>query len=92
MMDLMNVGNDIQEFLRRSCNVPDDKDEEELMDELDALEARFLQHLQDMLHQPADPTLGGWVCSKLSANTFCEEDENCVNGNIHANVEGSTSN
>ncbi|VAH12039.1 unnamed protein product [Triticum turgidum subsp. durum] len=39
MMDLMDVSNEIQETLCRSYNVPDDIDEEELMGELDALEA-----------------------------------------------------
>ncbi|KAL6125493.1 hypothetical protein ACLB2K_073550 [Fragaria x ananassa] len=39
MMDLMDVSNEIQETLGRSYSVPDDIDEEELMDELDALEA-----------------------------------------------------
>ncbi|KAI6670042.1 hypothetical protein NL676_004927 [Syzygium grande] len=39
MMDLMDVSNEIQETLGRSYNVPDDIDEDELLDELDALEA-----------------------------------------------------
>ncbi|KDP30308.1 hypothetical protein JCGZ_18215 [Jatropha curcas] len=39
MMDLMDMSNEIQETLGRSYNVPDDIDEEELMGELDALEA-----------------------------------------------------
>ncbi|GFP88842.1 charged multivesicular body protein 5 [Phtheirospermum japonicum] len=39
MMDLMDVSNDIQESLGRSYNVPDDIDEDELLGELDALEA-----------------------------------------------------
>ncbi|KAK4757990.1 hypothetical protein SAY87_019291 [Trapa incisa] len=39
MMDLMDVSNEIQETLGRSYNVPDYIDEEELMGELDALEA-----------------------------------------------------
>ncbi|KAL6129607.1 hypothetical protein ACLB2K_072957 [Fragaria x ananassa] len=39
MMDLMDVSNEIQETLGRSYSVPDDIDEEELMGELDALEA-----------------------------------------------------
>ncbi|EEF43756.1 vacuolar protein sorting-associated protein 60.1 [Ricinus communis] len=39
MMDLMDVSNEIQETLGRSYNIPDDIDEEELMGELDALEA-----------------------------------------------------
>uniref|UniRef100_A0A2P2JZX4 Charged multivesicular body protein n=1 Tax=Rhizophora mucronata TaxID=61149 RepID=A0A2P2JZX4_RHIMU len=39
MMDLMDVSHEIQETLGRSYNVPDDIDEEELMGELDALEA-----------------------------------------------------
>ncbi|KAJ0985028.1 hypothetical protein J5N97_003384 [Dioscorea zingiberensis] len=39
MMDLMDVSAEIQESLGRSYNVPDDIDEEDLMGELDALEA-----------------------------------------------------
>ncbi|BAD45514.1 putative CGI-34 protein [Oryza sativa Japonica Group] len=39
MTDLMDVSNEIQESLGRSYNIPDDVDEEELMGELDALEA-----------------------------------------------------
>lgn len=39
MMDLMDVSNEIQETLGRSYNVPDDIDEDDLMGELDALEA-----------------------------------------------------
>ncbi|KAK4746881.1 hypothetical protein SAY87_025918 [Trapa incisa] len=39
MMDLVDTSNEIQETLGRSYNVPDDIDEEELMGELDALEA-----------------------------------------------------
>ncbi|XP_059665877.1 vacuolar protein sorting-associated protein 60.2-like [Cornus florida] len=39
MMDLMDVSNEIQESLGRSYSVPDDIDEEDLMGELDALEA-----------------------------------------------------
>eukprot|EP00271_Cylindrocystis_brebissonii_P012958 TRINITY_DN3247_c0_g1_i1.p1 TRINITY_DN3247_c0_g1~~TRINITY_DN3247_c0_g1_i1.p1 ORF type:complete len:256 (-),score=69.09 TRINITY_DN3247_c0_g1_i1:84-851(-) len=39
MMDLMDYSNDIQESLGRSYGVPDDIDDEELMGELDALEA-----------------------------------------------------
>jgi charged multivesicular body protein 5 len=39
MMDLMDVSNEIQETLGRSYSVPDDIDEEDLMGELDALEA-----------------------------------------------------
>ncbi|KAL6989191.1 hypothetical protein U1Q18_014944 [Sarracenia purpurea var. burkii] len=39
MMDLMDVSHEIQETLGRSYNVPDDIDEEDLMGELDALEA-----------------------------------------------------
>ncbi|MBA0725583.1 hypothetical protein Golax_022158, partial [Gossypium laxum] len=39
MMDMMDVSNEIQETLGRSYNVPDYVDEEELMSELDALEA-----------------------------------------------------
>ncbi|KAJ9546016.1 hypothetical protein OSB04_025723 [Centaurea solstitialis] len=39
MVDLMEVSNEIQESLGRSYSVPDDIDEEDLMGELDALEA-----------------------------------------------------
>ncbi|KAL4182862.1 hypothetical protein AMTRI_Chr11g95280 [Amborella trichopoda] len=39
MMDLMDVSSGIQEALGRSYNIPDDVDEEELMGELDALDA-----------------------------------------------------
>ncbi|KAK6156233.1 hypothetical protein DH2020_010481 [Rehmannia glutinosa] len=39
MLDLMDVSNEIQESLGRSYNVPDDIDEDDLMGELDALEA-----------------------------------------------------
>ncbi|KAJ6428746.1 hypothetical protein OIU84_020418 [Salix udensis] len=39
MMDLMDVSSEIQETLGRSYSVPDDIDEEDLMGELDALEA-----------------------------------------------------
>nr|XP_043617359.1 vacuolar protein sorting-associated protein 60.2-like [Erigeron canadensis] len=39
MADLMDVSNEIQESLGRNYNVPDDIDEEDLMGELDALEA-----------------------------------------------------
>ncbi|KAI9124412.1 hypothetical protein K1719_004334 [Acacia pycnantha] len=39
MMDLMDVSNEIQETLGRSYSVPDDIDEDDLMGELDALEA-----------------------------------------------------
>ncbi|CAI9091405.1 OLC1v1026431C1 [Oldenlandia corymbosa var. corymbosa] len=39
MMDLMDISNEIQDSLGRSYNVPDDIDEEDLMGELDALEA-----------------------------------------------------
>nr|AMP82888.1 putative vacuolar protein sorting-associated protein 32 [Catalpa bungei] len=39
MMDLMDVSSEIQESLGRSYNVPDDIDEDELLGELDALEA-----------------------------------------------------
>ncbi|CAL9191332.1 vacuolar protein sorting-associated protein 60.2-like [Musa acuminata AAA Group] len=39
MMDMMDMSTEIQESLGRSYNVPDDIDEEELLGELDALEA-----------------------------------------------------
>ncbi|KAK1309626.1 hypothetical protein QJS10_CPA08g01368 [Acorus calamus] len=71
MMDLMDVSNEIQETLGRSYNVPDDIDDEELMGELDALEAdmstetdidsvpSYLQPESDLdseLNLPAAPT------------------------------------
>ncbi|KAK8938622.1 hypothetical protein KSP39_PZI011201 [Platanthera zijinensis] len=39
MMELMDISTEIQDSLGRNYNVPDDIDEEELMGELDALEA-----------------------------------------------------
>ncbi|WOL01769.1 charged multivesicular body protein 5-like [Canna indica] len=39
MIDMMDISTEIQESLGRSYNVPEDIDEEELMGELDALEA-----------------------------------------------------
>ncbi|CAA7404445.1 unnamed protein product [Spirodela intermedia] len=39
MMDMMDISSEIQESLGRSYSVPDDIDEDELMGELDALEA-----------------------------------------------------
>ncbi|KAL8241542.1 hypothetical protein R6Q59_014896 [Mikania micrantha] len=39
MMDMMDISNEIQESLGRSYSVPDDIDEDELLGELDALEA-----------------------------------------------------
>ncbi|KAL6497622.1 hypothetical protein OROHE_027251 [Orobanche hederae] len=39
MLDLMDVSSEIQESLGRSYNLPDDIDEDELLGELDALEA-----------------------------------------------------
>lgn len=39
MADLMDYSNDIQETLGRNYNIPEDIDEEELLGELDALEA-----------------------------------------------------
>jgi charged multivesicular body protein 5 len=39
MMDLVDYSSEIQETLGRSYNVPDDLDEEELMGELESLEA-----------------------------------------------------
>ncbi|VVA97140.1 unnamed protein product [Arabis nemorensis] len=39
MMDLMDVSSEIQETLGRSYNIPDGLDEDDLMGELDALEA-----------------------------------------------------
>ncbi|OAY79709.1 Charged multivesicular body protein 5 [Ananas comosus] len=39
MMDLMDRSNEVQESLGRNYNVPDDIDEEDLLGELDALEA-----------------------------------------------------
>ncbi|KAL1201418.1 Vacuolar protein sorting-associated protein 60.2 [Cardamine amara subsp. amara] len=71
MMDLMDDSSEIQETLGRSYNVPDDIDEDDLMGELDALEAdmgneteampSYLQpdkepDLDDELNLPAAPT------------------------------------
>lgn len=39
MIDMMDISNEIQESLGRSYSVPDDIDEDELLGELDALEA-----------------------------------------------------
>ncbi|RAL51200.1 unnamed protein product [Cuscuta campestris] len=65
MMDLMDVSNEIQETLGRSYSVPDDIDEEELMGELDALEADMESegdgvpsYLQPDKESEADQVLG----------------------------------
>jgi charged multivesicular body protein 5 len=39
MMNLMNISSEIQDSLERSYSMPDDIDEDELMGELDALQA-----------------------------------------------------
>lgn len=46
MMDMMDISNEIQESLGRSYSVPDDIDEDELMGELDALEADMGQETE----------------------------------------------
>ncbi|KAK1421179.1 hypothetical protein QVD17_23332 [Tagetes erecta] len=46
MMDMMDVSNEIQESLGRSYSVPDDIDEDELLGELDALEADMGQETE----------------------------------------------
>ncbi|KAI9157341.1 hypothetical protein LWI28_020971 [Acer negundo] len=89
MMDLMDVSNEIQETLGRSYNVPDDIDEEDLMGELDALEAdmgmedeagvpSYLQpdkepDLDAELHLPAAPT-GQTATPAGRANAQAEDE------------------
>ena len=51
MADLLDLGEEIQETLGRSYNVPDGLDEDDLLDELDALEL-------DMLEEEAELTDG----------------------------------
>ncbi|KAI7728329.1 hypothetical protein M8C21_001807, partial [Ambrosia artemisiifolia] len=46
MMDMMDISNEIQESLGRSCSVADDIDEDELLGELDALEADMGQETE----------------------------------------------
>ncbi|KAL4576710.1 hypothetical protein LXL04_012808 [Taraxacum kok-saghyz] len=46
MMDMMDISNEIQESLGRSYSVPDDIDEDDLMGELDALEADMGQETE----------------------------------------------
>ncbi|MFS8022486.1 putative Snf7 family protein [Helianthus anomalus] len=46
MMDMMDIDNEIQESLGRSYGVPDDIDEDELLGELDALEADMGQETE----------------------------------------------
>ncbi|GJU26866.1 vacuolar protein sorting-associated protein 60.2 [Tanacetum coccineum] len=46
MMDMMDISNEIQESLGRSYSVPDDIDEDELLGELDALEADMGQETE----------------------------------------------
>uniref|UniRef100_M1C5B0 Charged multivesicular body protein n=2 Tax=Solanum tuberosum TaxID=4113 RepID=M1C5B0_SOLTU len=59
MTDLMDVSNEIQETLGRSYGVPDDVDEEELMGELDALEAdmEFEEGVPSYLQPDKEPDL-----------------------------------
>ncbi|XP_049403196.1 vacuolar protein sorting-associated protein 60.2-like [Solanum stenotomum] len=59
MTDLMDVSNEIQETLGRSYGVPDDVDEEELMGELDALEAdmEFEEGVPSYLQPDQEPDL-----------------------------------
>ncbi|ONK77909.1 uncharacterized protein A4U43_C02F12180 [Asparagus officinalis] len=86
MMDLMDVSSEIQESLGRSYNIPDDIDEDDLMGELDALEAdmgaetesdampSYLQPDTDLdaeLNLPAAPT-GNAVQNRPNAQA---EDE-----------------
>ncbi|KAI4373103.1 hypothetical protein MLD38_011265 [Melastoma candidum] len=87
MMDLMDESNEIQETLGRSYNVPDDIDEEELMGELDALEAdmdmetetgvpSYLQpdkEPEDELNLPAAPI--GHSTTPAGRNNAEAEDE-----------------
>lgn len=61
MADLMDYSNDVQETLGRSYGVPDDLDEEDLMGELDALEADMgtepsSEGVPSYLQQSEDPT------------------------------------
>nr|XP_043632379.1 vacuolar protein sorting-associated protein 60.2-like [Erigeron canadensis] len=46
MLDMMDISNEIQESLGRSYSVPDDIDEDDLMGELDALEADMGQETE----------------------------------------------
>lgn len=59
LTDLMDVSNEIQETLGRSYGVPDDVDEEELMGELDALEAdmEFEEGVPSYLQPDKEPDL-----------------------------------
>ncbi|KAK6790340.1 hypothetical protein RDI58_014140 [Solanum bulbocastanum] len=59
MTDLMDVSNEIQETLGRSYGVPDNVDEEELMGELDALEAdmEFEEGVPSYLQPDKEPDL-----------------------------------
>ncbi|KAF9676533.1 hypothetical protein SADUNF_Sadunf08G0011800 [Salix dunnii] len=85
MMDLMDVSSEIQETLGRSYSVPDDIDEEDLMGELDALEAdmametesnevpSYLQpDLDAELSLPSAPT--GHAASAGRANNQAEDE------------------
>uniref|UniRef100_A0A6N2M0H5 Charged multivesicular body protein 5 n=1 Tax=Salix viminalis TaxID=40686 RepID=A0A6N2M0H5_SALVM len=85
MMDLMDVSSEIQETLGRSYSVPDDIDEEDLMGELDALEAdmametesnevpSYLQpELDAELSMPSAPT--GHAASAGRANNQAEDE------------------
>ncbi|KAB5544002.1 hypothetical protein DKX38_012114 [Salix brachista] len=85
MMDLMDVSSEIQETLGRSYSVPDDIDEEDLMGELDALEAdmametesnevpSYLQpDLDAELSMPSAPT--GHATSAGRANNQAEDE------------------
>ncbi|KAD7479918.1 hypothetical protein E3N88_03054 [Mikania micrantha] len=62
MMDMMDISNEIQESLGRSYSVPDDIDEDELLGELDALEADMGQETEgagvpSYLQPDAEPDL-----------------------------------
>ncbi|KAJ6317305.1 hypothetical protein OIU76_012943 [Salix suchowensis] len=85
MMDLMDVSSEIQETLGRSYSVPYDIDEEDLMGELDALEAdmametesnevpSYLQpELDAELSMPSAPT--GHAASAGRANNQAEDE------------------
>lgn len=70
MADMMDMSNEIQDSLSRSYAVPDDLDEEELLGELDALEAdmaaeaeagdvpSYLQDTEDIPSLPSVPAEG----------------------------------
>ncbi|KAK6138017.1 hypothetical protein DH2020_028244 [Rehmannia glutinosa] len=83
MMDLMDVSNEIQESLGRSYNVPDDIDEDDLLGELDELEAdmgfetevpAYLQpDMEAELNLPSAPT-GHAPIPSARANVQAEDE------------------